>query len=174
MVMRRRQVLALLAGGMVAGVGQPALAQSVGEQIADQLRRMGYREISVQRTLLGRVRVTGVRGGRLREVIVNPSTGEILRDLVTDTRTGRASSGILDDDNDNDSRRSGSSGSDDDNDDDDDDDGGSSSGSGGGGSDGSGSNSGSGSGSDDDDDDDDDSDDGGGGGGDDDDDDDDD
>ena len=170
-MMDRRTALAMLAGTALSALlpGTPAWAQDVGEQISRQLRRMGYSDITLQRTLLGRLRITAIRGNRKREIIVNPVSGEILRDIVTDLRTGRAASGILDeDDDDNNSGRS----RDDDNGDDSSGGGSSGSGSSGNGSSGSGSSgsgsSGSGSsggGGSDDDDDDDDDDDGGGGGG---------
>jgi hypothetical protein len=115
--MDRRTALALMAGTALSALlpGLPAWAQDVGDQISRQLRRMGYSDITLQRTLLGRLRITAIRGNRKREIIVNPVSGEILRDIVTDLRTGRAASGILDeDDNDN---NSGQSRNDDDDDD---------------------------------------------------------
>lgn len=93
--MRRRSVLIGLVAAMLP-LG-PVLAQTVGDQVAAQLRQLGYHDIAVERTLLGRVRITGVKGDRQREIIVNPNSGEILRDLATDSRTGAAASDILDD-----------------------------------------------------------------------------
>ena len=137
--MDRRAFLAALTGGVL--VALPAWAEDYVERIVKELQRRGYRNIEVSRTLLGRVRIvaTGKRG--TREIILNPSTGEILRDLTT----GGGGSGpgeILGDDDDDDDDDNGGGGG-----------GGGNSGSGGGGS---GSGSGGGSGGDDDDDDDDD------------------
>ncbi len=68
----------------VAGVlqGGPALAD-VADAVARELEADGYTNIQVERTLLGRVRVTaeGSDGSR-REVVIDRGTGEILRDLV--------------------------------------------------------------------------------------------
>ena len=84
--MNRRSVLAMCAGGLVgaAGVLAPdiALAESYQNAVVAQLRGQGYRQINVERTLLGRVRIVAERRGGSREIILNPRTGEILRDVV--------------------------------------------------------------------------------------------
>ncbi len=105
--MKRRDFIRLVTGaiGGLALGSRSAAAEGVGDQIASQLRRMGYVDISVQRTLLGRLRVFGIRGTRRREIIVNASSGEILRDLTTDSRSAGS---ILLDDDDGPSGRSGS------------------------------------------------------------------
>ena len=81
--MKRRSLLT----GVVACLlfsPRPGSAQSVELQIARQLRRAGYKDISVRRTLLGRVRITARRGSQSREIVVNPSTGAVLRDFTKD------------------------------------------------------------------------------------------
>ena len=107
---------------LVACLAAPAaaLADSVSDSIARQLRDLGYREITVSRTLLGRTRIVARAKGTYREIIVNPRTGEILRDFwkADDARGSRI---LGPDDNDYDN---------DDDDDDDDDDSSSNSGSG--------------------------------------------
>jgi hypothetical protein len=137
--MNRRRFLTGLAAIGMAG---PAFAQSPGDDIARQLGRLGYSDIRVTRTLLGRFRVVAEKGNRRREIIVNPGSGEILRDLVTDARTGATSSPMLDDDSDSGSNR----GRDDDDNDGRSGSGGRNSGSGGGDGGGGGSSGGSGSG----------------------------
>lgn len=78
-------VAALLAATPLAA--QTDSGQSVQDQIVAQLQEQGYGRIVVSRTFLGRVRVTAERGDRKREIVVNPITGEILRDLLrTDNR----------------------------------------------------------------------------------------
>ncbi|WP_189380957.1 hypothetical protein [Gemmobacter nanjingensis] len=78
-------VAALLAATPVAAQIDPA--DAVQGQIVSQLEEQGYGRIVVSRTFLGRVRVTAERGDRKREIVVNPITGEILRDLLrTDHR----------------------------------------------------------------------------------------
>jgi hypothetical protein len=78
---RRGMVLRMLMIGLLAGA--PASAQGdIGDQIAAELRAEGYTDVTVERTLLGRVRIVGRMPGRRREVVVDRGTGEILRDLT--------------------------------------------------------------------------------------------
>jgi hypothetical protein len=130
-----------------------AMAQGYADDVVRQLNGQGYADISVTTTFLGRVRILAEGEGGHREIILNPRTGEILRDLwivaggaapkvtiVDHSSSGSGSgSGSGDDDD------SGGSGSDDGDDD--------GSGSGGGSDDGDDDGGGSGSGSDDSDDD---------------------
>lgn len=148
-MLRRAFLLGLVAA--VSGAG-PGLAQGYADTLLAELRREGYRDIVVSRTLLGRLRVQAARNGRLREIVLNPNTGEILRDLWLvesgddsgsgktrgSGRSGSSGNGGSgnggSDDGGSDDGGSGGSGSDDDGGDDDgnDDHGGSGSGSGGG------------------------------------------
>lgn len=77
--MRRRVFLAALVGGMAAA--GMAEARDRSDDIVRELKRKGYRVTEVSRTFLGRVRILATRDGGRREIIVNPVTGEILRDL---------------------------------------------------------------------------------------------
>lgn len=70
-------------------LGLPALCLVATGAVADvetaivrRLRADGYGEITVSRTLLGRVRIVATRPGLRREIILNPQTGEVLRDLL--------------------------------------------------------------------------------------------
>lgn len=77
--MRRRVFLAALVGGMAAaGMAQ---ARDRSDDIVRELKRKGYRVTEVSRTFLGRIRILATKDGGRREIIVNPVTGEILRDL---------------------------------------------------------------------------------------------
>ena len=58
----------------------PAFADGLESDLVAQLRRQGFYQVEVSRTLLGRIRLVAQSDTRWREVIVNPSTGEILRD----------------------------------------------------------------------------------------------
>ena len=69
----------MLGVGFMASV---ALADSFEGSVVAQMRGQGYREINVETTMLGRVRIVGAKGGGTREIILNPRTGEILRDVV--------------------------------------------------------------------------------------------
>ena len=64
-------------------------AADVTESAVDFLRAQGYEVREIERTWLGRVRIEATRDGYRREMILNPSTGEVLRDLVEpDIRRG--------------------------------------------------------------------------------------
>lgn len=135
--MRRRQFLSAWAA--VALAGGPAFAQDHLADVIDQLKAQGFRSIVQERTWLGRVRILATRKGGRREIILNPGTGEILRDLWLPANGNVRElkiidSGKLDDEDDDEDDRGHGSGDDDDDDDDrDDDDGGDRSGSGHGG-----------------------------------------
>ena len=81
--MKRRVFLARGAVGVLgaAFVGSAACADGFQTAVVAQLRSQGYREINVERTMLGRVRIVGAKGSGSREIILNPRTGEILRDV---------------------------------------------------------------------------------------------
>jgi len=98
----------MLAAGAV--LGGPAFAQDYVASIVRQLRKQGFQTVVQERTLLGRIRIVATRGDGRREIIVNPGTGEILRDLWTPESGGSRDVVIIDD-----------KGDDDDDDDDDDD-----------------------------------------------------
>ena len=66
-------------GGFLAAF--PAHAQGLAEDFARQMARQGFVNIETEATWLGRTRITGTRNGGSREIIVNPNTGEVLRDL---------------------------------------------------------------------------------------------
>lgn len=60
-----------------------AQAGPVEDRIVSHLKGYGYTEIEVNRTLLGRSRIVAQKPSALREIVVNPYTGEILRDITT-------------------------------------------------------------------------------------------
>lgn len=114
--MRRRVFLTALVGGIaMAGTAQ---ARDPADEIVRELKRNRYRIETVSRTFLGRIRIVATREGGRREIIVNPATGEILRDLWVARGHGGEDWDDLDDDNDG---RSGGRHDDDDDDDRDDD-----------------------------------------------------
>lgn len=83
--MQRRAFLrgatAITAVAMLAG---PAQADDrASESVMRQLRAQGYLEVTPTRTLLGRIRITARRGSERREIVLDPRSGEILRDLST-------------------------------------------------------------------------------------------
>lgn len=131
---------------VVAGLlGAPTHAAVTQERIIAELREEGYTRIEIRRTLLGRTRITATSPVYDREIILNPATGVIMRDLLrvrgnggSDSNgsggSGRSGGGssvaggggssdgdASDDDDDDDGGNSGSSSSDSDDSDDDDD-----------------------------------------------------
>ena len=77
-------VAALLTASAVA-------AQDPAQGLIDQLRAQGYVTIDVSQTLLGRTRIVATGPSGQREIVFNPATGEIVRDLTTATRQDGAS-----------------------------------------------------------------------------------
>lgn len=97
--MHRRHMLLALALWSLAG---PALARTVTERVARDLSRQGFTRVDITRTLLGRDRVVATGPEGRREVIVNPRTGEILRDLWTPSGNSQGGSGLISTDDDDD------------------------------------------------------------------------
>lgn len=93
--MNRRSFLMQLGAGaaMVPLSAVPVLAESYADQVVRQLRAQGYRNIETSRTLLGRARILATRKGMRREIVLDPRSGEVLRDLLV--RMGNGKSGTL-------------------------------------------------------------------------------
>lgn len=71
-----------LVGLMLAAVmAVPALAETWEDRIAEALVGLGYEVTMVHRTLLGRVRIVAVNDTARREIVINPHSGEVLRDF---------------------------------------------------------------------------------------------
>jgi hypothetical protein len=62
------------------GATLPASAATVEERIAAELQAQGYEIVEANRTWLGRLRFVAETDHIRREIVVNPGTGEILRD----------------------------------------------------------------------------------------------
>lgn len=133
--MNRRSFLTVAVCAAVCG--HAAFAQNYADSVVDQLRQQGFARITVRRTLLGRTQIVAQGNGGRREIILNPRTGEILRDfwqansgsdsgngdrLLREDSGGRGR-GRGGDDNNDDSDNSGQGGGDDNDDRDDDSDG---------------------------------------------------
>lgn len=131
--MKRRAFLMTSIAALVL-TGQAACAQTSQDQVIAQLKSQGYSHIRARRTLLGRVRILASGSMGRREIVLNPSTGIILRDYLytgtqnasdssssdraSDSKDASDSSDTSDDDNGDDgSDDSGDDGSDDSNDD---------------------------------------------------------
>ena len=91
--MKRRQFLTLLAVGAVCAA--PVFAQDLVQSIVAQLREQGFDTVITETTLLGRIRILATRDDGQREIILNPTSGEILRDLWTASVVGGASPNLI-------------------------------------------------------------------------------
>lgn len=81
--MNRRTILF----GFVAALaipGSAALAKEPYEEWIDWLEDAGYTDITASRTFLGRVQIQARQGLMRREIVINPRTGEVLRDVMLD------------------------------------------------------------------------------------------
>ena len=120
--MKRREFLTASAAFAMA---TPALAQgdAFAALFVEQLKAQGFGRIEVSRTWLGRIRIVARNESFRREIILNPRTGEVLRDLWVNLSSGQVGSGLYNPDDENDNRsRSGGGAKNDDEDDDEDDD----------------------------------------------------
>ena len=117
----RRAFMIVLAVVTALGLASPSVAATAADQIVTQLRDQGFTEIEVEKTWLGRTRIVAERKDASREIILNPGTGEILRDLWL-PKGGKGSPKVkIGRDDDDDGSGSGESGGDSGEDDDDDD-----------------------------------------------------
>ena len=94
--MKRRDFLTLCVV-LVAGSAGMARAAPYADKVIAQLNKQGFSHIASETTWLGRMRITATRVDGQREIILNPRTGEILRDIWTRTGPAAASSPIIDD-----------------------------------------------------------------------------
>jgi hypothetical protein len=79
--MIRRNMLRLLAAAGIGLVAGAAPADPVDDIIAE-IRDQGFTVTRVQKTWLGRVRIIAEDPSHRREVVIDPTTGEIRRDLL--------------------------------------------------------------------------------------------
>lgn len=92
--MHRRSFFMLMAGSLA--VALPAQA-AFSDDVVAQLTQQGFQNISVSTTWLGRIRIIAYRDGGTREIVLNPRTGEILRDLWTTADGAVRGASIVDD-----------------------------------------------------------------------------
>lgn len=111
----------IFAAALGIALADPVLAQDYVGGITGQLRDLGFEQIEVRQTLLGRARIIARSAEGQREIILNPNNGEILRDFWQASPGQSATSRLVDSRNSGGSDRSGSdksgnAGSDDSND----------------------------------------------------------
>lgn len=76
----------LLAMTIMAGLADAGLARTVEERLIAGLRDQGYVILEDGYTFLGRLRIVAESDRYHREIVVNPGTGEVLRDYVVERR----------------------------------------------------------------------------------------
>lgn len=108
----------IVMGALVVGAlgGSPAFAEGYADSIVRQLQAQGFSKIETEQTWLGRTRIMAEGSQGQREIIVNPITGEILRDLWL-AQSGGGAGGLIarsaSDDDDGDDRDNGGDSGDD-------------------------------------------------------------
>ncbi len=85
---------------LAVGLGVPGLAQTPEEEIIASLEEQGYSVVMRDRTWLGRIWLLVENGDLRREIVFNPSTGEILRDysvmmVAESEKTSRSGDGAV-------------------------------------------------------------------------------
>ena len=93
----RRLIAGIFLAAMLA---VPAAAQDIRGEIEAALVAQGYEIVQIGRTWLGRLRVVAQNDEIRREIVVNPTTGEVLRDYSVSLATLRKPLFSDDDDND--------------------------------------------------------------------------
>ena len=77
--MKKLLIAVALWGGLVGG----AWARTIEQQLLASLQAQGYVILEQGYTFLGRLRIVAQNGDIRREIVVNPGTGEILRDYAS-------------------------------------------------------------------------------------------
>lgn len=86
--MKRRRLLLSIAG-FASTLALPAAARDVESDVTTRLAREGFRIASRRRTWLGRVLIKARKGKLWREVVFDPTTGDILRDFIDEAEEVR-------------------------------------------------------------------------------------
>jgi hypothetical protein len=108
-MLKRLLIPVVIATGLL---GSAAHAKSTQDSIVAELREQGFTRIEIQRTLLGRTRILAESPAYEREIVLNPSSGVILRDFWTarDGGGGRGPANLIGRPNDGDGGNRGTSG----------------------------------------------------------------
>lgn len=70
-----------------------ALAETPQDRLLAALVAEGYTIEQTERTWLGRLRIIAIKGDLRREVVINPGTGEVLRDIASAVQRDESDSG---------------------------------------------------------------------------------
>lgn len=93
--MNRMIKIGLMGLAMTAAMQTAALAQygSNISRLVNELRSQGYRNVQVERTMMGRYKVEAKKGSSSREIIIDPNTGHIFRDRNENERSHGSNGG---------------------------------------------------------------------------------
>lgn len=83
-ILRRAALMAPMLVALAVGGAMASDHRITAEMVSDALEGQGYRVASVTQTMLGRVRVVASQGLIWREVVLDASTGQILRDYAVE------------------------------------------------------------------------------------------
>ncbi|HHI71574.1 MAG TPA: PepSY domain-containing protein, partial [Rhodobacteraceae bacterium] len=75
-----KRIVFLLVLALATPVATGAFANPFADSAVSQLRQQGFQEIVIKRTLLGRIKIRATQSESVREIIIHPVTGEVLRD----------------------------------------------------------------------------------------------
>ena len=75
-----KRIILIFVLAMALPMAAPVFANPISDSAVSQLRKQGYEDIQVRRTLLGRIHITAISKAYQRELVIHPFTGEILRD----------------------------------------------------------------------------------------------
>lgn len=107
--MKRRTFLTGFASGAaLASMAGAAMALSYADDVVTQLVTLGFSDIMVETTWLGRIKISASRVDGRREIVLNPRTGEILRDVFTSSSADGVTRQVIDDVTDDNGGHSGS------------------------------------------------------------------
>ncbi len=93
--MNKRAIFTFFTTALILSAGM-AFSASVADGIIAQLTKQGFSSISSETTWLGRIRILAMRKDGSREIVINPRTGEILRDQFTALNGKDATKPVLD------------------------------------------------------------------------------
>ncbi|MEQ1771189.1 MAG: hypothetical protein ABL879_15260 [Devosia sp.] len=110
----RRRVFLIAAAGFTL-LSTTAARADYADDMVTWLKGQGYLEVVLTRTLLGRAHILASTAKGTREIVINPRTGEVLRDVWLDADGNVLPFGAVDDDKDGENSGPGGGGGDDEN-----------------------------------------------------------
>lgn len=100
--MNRMIKIGLMGLAMTAAMQTAALAQygSKVSRFVNELRSQGYRNVEIERTIMGRYKIEAKKGGVSREIVIDPNTGHVFRDRSENENSHGSNGGYSSNDSD--------------------------------------------------------------------------